>query len=636
MTRIHVSIETGEASPWQQVFSKDEVTIGRDENADVRLHPTEDTACSRGVHARLKRIDDSWELVVDHDAGIGIVDADDNQLKTLAGGDHIPVTERLFFELGFNGPKLCATPLDPAGLPVTAPPHKHGRRIPLPKGRVSPKLISGTRRVRNYVAGTALAVLLMAIVGTIVAIQLREEVAEIGPVINSVADDLEGFRRLSEDEWKVVRGEVTALDDQVQQDIGRKLHEYSSSVFLLGVKRPDGRFFLGGTGWSIEESRLATNAHVIDGLRRAPETWWTARRVTTAGIEDVQITRMTSHPGYDLASWVTDDIDAPAGSTVATIRETRTSFERPYDVGIVELAKPLGTPLPLATTAELDQLASGNEIGYLGYPASPGGTPDEFLPPIHQVGRVTRLTDYFYNPDRSGRDFLLHHSMPTRGGSSGSPIINRAGKVVAVNHGGTRHPVVYRVGLDPATSQEEQDSDSDVAERLRVETGGIELPFNRAQSVEFLRELLEGEKYAREAVKRRLAAWEDAKERYAILPQQLVNRRVDQVLSAGDWDDEAVVFHDEASLVLDDDVRLRHEVELIETGAYLIVAVAVDRSPLELRVTSEHHDEMDRSVLSSVGIDVHEPVTISITVWSPRPHTDSPQVYLRVSRLINQ
>jgi hypothetical protein len=49
---------------------------------------------------------------------------------------------------------------------------------------------------------------------------------------------------------------------------------------------------------------------------------------------------------------------------------------------------------------------------------------------------VTALTDFFFLPTDAAHSKLVHHNMPTAGGASGSPIIDRLGNVVAVHNAG--------------------------------------------------------------------------------------------------------------------------------------------------------------------------------------------------------
>ena len=50
---LRVEILSGRHAPWHREFTGSRITIGRAASADVRLHPTEDLAVARDIHARL-------------------------------------------------------------------------------------------------------------------------------------------------------------------------------------------------------------------------------------------------------------------------------------------------------------------------------------------------------------------------------------------------------------------------------------------------------------------------------------------------------------------------------------------------------------------------------------------------------
>jgi hypothetical protein len=63
------------------------------------------------------------------------------------------------------------------------------------------------------------------------------------------------------------------------------------------------------------------------------------------------------------------------------------------------------------------------------------------------VGNVTALTDFFFLPADPPHNRIVHHNMPTAGGASGSPIIDRFGKVVAVHNAGNLYSTATGVRL---------------------------------------------------------------------------------------------------------------------------------------------------------------------------------------------
>jgi S1-C subfamily serine protease len=88
----------------------------------------------------------------------------------------------------------------------------------------------------------------------------------------------------------------------------------------------------------------------------------------------------------------------------------------------------------LATRAEYEALATGDPMFTYGFP---GRLSDTHAPEATFVaGVVGRITAIDGRPGDLGERQLVQHSAFTSGGTSGSPIFNAAGHVVAVNTGG--------------------------------------------------------------------------------------------------------------------------------------------------------------------------------------------------------
>ncbi len=66
---LSIEILSGYASGWSGVLKKDEVTMGRAHEADVRL-PPEDTVCASGLHAKLVRRGERWFVESLHANGV--------------------------------------------------------------------------------------------------------------------------------------------------------------------------------------------------------------------------------------------------------------------------------------------------------------------------------------------------------------------------------------------------------------------------------------------------------------------------------------------------------------------------------------------------------------------------------------
>ena len=104
------------------------------------------------------------------------------------------------------------------------------------------------------------------------------------------------------------------------------------------------------------------------------------------------------------------------------------------DVGWLEVDGKLAAKVALAPAAEYQALGSGDPMFTYGFPgrlADVSAPEATFVEGV--VGRITTLDGRAGDPKELR---LIQHSAFTSGGTSGSPIFNAAGHVVAVNTGG--------------------------------------------------------------------------------------------------------------------------------------------------------------------------------------------------------
>jgi pSer/pThr/pTyr-binding forkhead associated (FHA) protein/V8-like Glu-specific endopeptidase len=192
-------------------------------------------------------------------------------------------------------------------------------------------------------------------------------------------------------------------------EIARQNHD---AIFLVSVKSGSGDEAGYCSAFAISESKLATNAHCValgEDYRRRGGTLW----VIQNGHPSVryEIKRMKRIEGF---------------------RQKADSITP--DVGLLGIDGSLPAHATLAAHGEYQGLATGDVIYSYGFPgrlsdvASPEAT---FMEGV--IGRITTL---------DGRSAavsdtrLIQHSAFTSGGTSGSPIFDGEGRVVAVNTGG--------------------------------------------------------------------------------------------------------------------------------------------------------------------------------------------------------
>ncbi|MSP60491.1 MAG: FHA domain-containing protein [Myxococcales bacterium] len=183
-------------------------------------------------------------------------------------------------------------------------------------------------------------------------------------------------------------------------------------VYLVAVRAAAGSDEGFCTAFAIAPHHLATNAHCVvlaSDLRRRGGTIEVVRNGD--GRVRFTVVRMKRSGAY-----------VPGGATITP------------DVGILQVDETLQKPLVLASREALAQLQPGDAIYTYGFP---GRLADTLAPEATfvqgVVGRITRLDG---EAGAFADSVLIQHSAFTAGGTSGSPIFDGAGRIVAVNAGG--------------------------------------------------------------------------------------------------------------------------------------------------------------------------------------------------------
>jgi V8-like Glu-specific endopeptidase len=188
---------------------------------------------------------------------------------------------------------------------------------------------------------------------------------------------------------------------------GRNLYDQNKKgIFMLAA---GGQGFC--TAFAVRPSVLATNAHCVIAARKHGGTI-VALENEGRGNVSFPVTDMKAHPGY---------------------READQNALTP-DVGIVNISGRAATVLTLAGSGELSAVGAGDDVYLIGFPgrlmdtSNPAAT---FL--AAHIGRVTTSAG---RPGAFSEDWLLQHDAPTTHGTSGSPVFNGKGRVIAINSGG--------------------------------------------------------------------------------------------------------------------------------------------------------------------------------------------------------
>ena len=209
------------------------------------------------------------------------------------------------------------------------------------------------------------------------------------------------------------------------------------SVYMIQAYKVVGGqniFFNSGTGWSVKPGLLATNSHVSELFDMVqPNGFVIARRGKAEN--DLRIIKVRQHPGYAQAGKMGLDYRPFSPEAVDFTRATSLNA---CDVAILEVhpddIKKQGLPLPLADTGAVE---SGTKVAYVGFPVEGSVAVNYQEPsPYATDAAVNRLLGFLAEDTQPGKETFVGHSLNTLGGSSGSPIVNLKGEVVAVNFAG--------------------------------------------------------------------------------------------------------------------------------------------------------------------------------------------------------
>jgi S1-C subfamily serine protease len=265
----------------------------------------------------------------------------------------------------------------------------------------------------------ALAALLIVTVGGVVtAYRLRAPSAD--GLRRQMVQVMELERAASDAERAMLQRRLDQLSAELARAGGRGGAEVAranhDAVFLVAVRSPTrqpGTQEEGFcTAFAVAADRLVTNAHCIaaaDDLRRRGGQIF----VVQNGHAETRlpVSRMRRVRGF-----------VPGGSAITP------------DVGWLQVDAKLATVAQLAPPAEYEALATGDPMFTYGFP---GRLADASAPEATFVeGVIGRVTTLDGRAGELKERRLIQHSAFTAGGTSGSPIFNAAGHVVAVNTGG--------------------------------------------------------------------------------------------------------------------------------------------------------------------------------------------------------
>ncbi len=223
-------------------------------------------------------------------------------------------------------------------------------------------------------------------------------------------------------------------------------YRVAEAVYALGFSFPDGGGYFIGTGFAAYyDNALWTNAHVAVGLRDLlpaiahlnPTPIAVRSGTPVGGAGTYRLIEYEVHPEYgdffspDLASII---IDGELPVLLELMPEE--------DVTLLQVAEQIAT---MGFPGELNQL----------YRSAPIAS--------YKQGTISALRPYGSATPTATNTRIIQHNLNTTGGTSGSPIIDRWGFVVAVNFGS----IVKTI--DPGTGRPIPDASGNLNFGVRVD-----------------------------------------------------------------------------------------------------------------------------------------------------------------------
>jgi hypothetical protein len=331
--------------------------------------------------------------------------------------------------VGSDGPRvfLEADAVDVHGQTV-------GARVVEPDVHARVEKIAGSERVNRLAVVLTLALIAVSLVAGWLAVVVVRERADRSTALAAKALERSEAARI----------EALESIDRSKLDFARVFETARRSVYLVAERLTKGSSEIVSplaTAWVVGDGILATNAHVAESFDPAAPSAFFLRSCSDPPV-DVRVRSVRLHPGYATfanlvngADGTPRAFDAAAASFLAMLPAC--------DVAIVEVEPDesgrLGPPLPVAEKGALEALTHGEPLGLIGFPSEGlirGGTDAERPQPTAQTGAVTAVTDFFLARTAASDAQLVQFSMSAAGGASGSPVLNRAGRVVAILSGG--------------------------------------------------------------------------------------------------------------------------------------------------------------------------------------------------------
>ena len=255
---------------------------------------------------------------------------------------------------------------------------------------------------------------------------------------------------ISRAEFDRLRDRVLSLErrigdwSQVVNAMQRSVYAVIHAVF---VSEDDIIFTFVGTGFAVTRETIVTNGHIIDALVQLDDQFqdFNQRFGTDLQAYWMVVQNLTPSLVYRWNYFFIDEFGTHPQWNAADLSSP--------DVGRMQVLEgSMPRTIPLVTVSEALRLRVGTRVATLGFPGELQGGDLDHLYPIatFKDGTVSAVRPPFQGERYSPRDtYVVQHNLDLSGGTSGSPIFDASGKVLAINNAGIAN-VVLTLGGAPA------------------------------------------------------------------------------------------------------------------------------------------------------------------------------------------
>ncbi len=246
---------------------------------------------------------------------------------------------------------------------------------------------------------------------------------------------------ISNSEFQALRRRVEALENLVY-NWSQIVSRYQRSVYtVIHYIRHDDEdveplLTFVGTAFAVGNTAVITNGHILDALRDLDdeiadlnERWKMSLKVHWLLVQNLTSSLRYKSNYYWVGRWQyhedwdAEDVFSPDVALLRPLEGTISTYHT----------------MPLVTSSAAGRLKIGTPIATLGYP---GELQVSNLSDLHPVatfknGTISaiRMPDEASNYSVRGA-YIVQHNLNLSGGTSGSPIFNTGGEVVAINNSG--------------------------------------------------------------------------------------------------------------------------------------------------------------------------------------------------------